>query len=252
MADLTAGQKINVVTSTTHMHECPEVSEAEAVVVTIPEDRVVEEGEFGLFDGFFGVALNGSEDGSEDGVVVQIKFAEYETDQIDTADSFLKGTEMYWNPGQQEFDEAAEAAVSDITYSDTGSTMITNLETALDTLLGAGNYTVAEEDGVTEEYSITIDTNLGEVRLTADLSGLTGSGDVSFERTQAYSGDNDTAEVYTLIVGNATGSDLELSIEFLYAGRVSVKKDSDDIVWFILAPMQPLDTPAIDITETLS
>lgn len=251
MPDLTAGQKINVVSTTTYMMERAEVSEAEAVVVTVPEDRVVEEGDFGLFDGFLGVALNESEAGSEDEVVIQIKYAEYETDQVDADDDFLKGTEMYWNPGLQEFDEATGVAVSDITYNATGATMISNLETALDTLVGAGNYTVAEEDDTDEVYSITFDIDLGEVRLTGDLSGLTGSGDVSLERTQAYSGDDGNAEVWTLTVGNATGSDIELSIEFLYAGRVSVAKDSDGVVWFILAPMQPLDEPDNDITETL-
>ena len=75
------------------------VSDGKSVRVTVPANTVIEAGKFYLLDGFLGVAFQSVTTGSGQTaeVILNIEQAEYETDQIDTSQTFAKGTLIYWN-----------------------------------------------------------------------------------------------------------------------------------------------------------
>ena len=85
------------------------VSDGKSVRVTVPGNTVIEAGKFYLLDGFLGVAFQSVTTGSGQTaeVILNIEQAEYETDQIDTSQTFAKGTLIYWNAAGKRFTENA-------------------------------------------------------------------------------------------------------------------------------------------------
>jgi len=87
------------------------VSDGKSVRVTVPKNTVIEAGKFYLLDGFLGVAFQSVTTGAEETaeVVLNIEQAEYETDQIDTSQTFDfdKGTLIYWNAANNRFTETS-------------------------------------------------------------------------------------------------------------------------------------------------
>lgn len=80
-----------------------------SVVVTVPENTVIEQGKFYLLGGFLGMALQSvtTGPGQTAKVVLEIEPAEYETDQIDPAGTFAEGTPIYWDAANARFTELA-------------------------------------------------------------------------------------------------------------------------------------------------
>lgn len=80
-----------------------------SVVVTVPENTVIEQGKFYLLDGFLGMALQSvtTGPGQTAKVVLEIEPAEYETDQLDPAGTFNVGARIYWDAVNQRFTEVA-------------------------------------------------------------------------------------------------------------------------------------------------
>ena len=76
------------------------ISDGKSVKVTVPENTTIEAGKFYLLDGFFGCAMQSVTTGvgQTAEVVLNIEPAEYETDQINTADAFAKGSLVYYDP----------------------------------------------------------------------------------------------------------------------------------------------------------
>jgi len=232
--DLYAGQRINVVDSTEHMHTRPEVGEWDAIAVTVPEGTAITATEPALIQGFFGFALQDSCEDDKDTIGLQMKPAEYEVgeDQIDDSKDFLKGEDVYWDQGNKELTTESALWETAIDHSDTPATMISNLETALDALGFEDQYEIDEEN---EVYTITFDISAGETRLIADLDGLSVTGEVTFERTQDYDPDEGDEEIWVLDMDDGTGGDFDLGVDPLWVGVVSVEKDDDNVVWFLLA-----------------
>lgn len=76
------------------------ISDGKSVKVTVPENTTIEAGKFYLLDGFFGCAMQSVTTGAGETaaeVVLDIEQAEYETDQIKTADDFNKGDVVYYD-----------------------------------------------------------------------------------------------------------------------------------------------------------
>ena len=80
------------------------VSDGKSVRVTVPENTVIEAGKFYLLDGFLGAAFQSVTTGTGAAeVILNIEQAEYETDQIDTSQTFAKGTLIYWDGTNKRF-----------------------------------------------------------------------------------------------------------------------------------------------------
>jgi len=76
-------------------------SDGKSVKVKVPGSAKIEAGKFYLLDGFLGCAMQSVETsavGTAE-VILNIEQAEFETDQIDTAQNqnFAKGTLIYWD-----------------------------------------------------------------------------------------------------------------------------------------------------------
>lgn len=86
------------------------VSDGKSVRVTVPENTVIEAGKFYLLDGFLGCAFQSVTTGAGETaeVVLNIEQAEYETDQIDTSQTFAKGTLIYWDGTNKRFTETSQ------------------------------------------------------------------------------------------------------------------------------------------------
>jgi len=233
MTDLYAGQRWNFVSETEHPHPRAEVGEWDAIAVTIPEGREVDEGDFIFIGGFFGVALQASKADSEDSIGVQMKPAEYETDQVasDNTDDFEKGADIFFDPVKEEFSED-EDDWETISH-DTGATMVASIESGLEALgFDSDDFTVAHAGD--EVFTIAFDESVGTTRFTMSLDSLTGTGEVSFEKTQDYDVYEEEGEEWSVDIDNATGGSLLIGIEGLWAGKVTVAQDTDDVFWFIL------------------
>jgi len=87
------------VPSTGHNIGYGKISDGKSVKVTVPKSTKIEAGKFYLLDGFLGCAMQSVETGAEKTaeVILNIEQAEYETDQIDTSQTFAKGTLIYWD-----------------------------------------------------------------------------------------------------------------------------------------------------------
>ena len=88
------------VPSSVHNIGYGKISDGKSVKVTVPESTKVEAGKFYLLDGFLGCAVQSVETaaGETAEVVLNIEQAEYETDQINAADTFAKGSLVYYDP----------------------------------------------------------------------------------------------------------------------------------------------------------
>jgi len=88
------------------------VSDGKSVRVTVPKNTTIEAGKFYLLDGFLGCAFQSVTTGAEETaeVILNIEQAEYETDQIeiDTLQTFDKGTLIYWNAAGKRFTETSD------------------------------------------------------------------------------------------------------------------------------------------------
>ena len=85
------------------------VSDGKSVRATVPENTVIEAGKFYLLDGFLGAAFQSVTTGAGETaeVILNIEQAEYETDQIDTSQTFNKGTLLYWDGTNKRFTETS-------------------------------------------------------------------------------------------------------------------------------------------------
>ena len=86
------------------------VSDGKSVRVTVPGNTVIEAGKFYLLDGFLGAAFQSVTTGAGETaeVILNIEQAEYETDQIDTSQTFAKGTLIYWDDSGKRFTETSD------------------------------------------------------------------------------------------------------------------------------------------------
>ena len=85
------------------------ISDGKSVKVTVPGNTKIEAGKFYLLDGFFGCAMQSVETGAGKTaeVVLNIEQAEFESDQINTSETFAKGTLIYWDDTNKQFTETA-------------------------------------------------------------------------------------------------------------------------------------------------
>ena len=86
------------------------VSDGKSVRVTVPVNTTIEAGKFYLLDGFLGAAFQSVTTAGETAeVILNIEQAEYETDQIDTSQTFNfnKGTLIYWDTASKKFTETS-------------------------------------------------------------------------------------------------------------------------------------------------
>ena len=81
------------------------ISDGKSVRVTVPANTTIEAGKFYLLDGFLGCAFQSVTTGE---VILNIEQAEYETDQIDTSQTFAKGTLIYWDGTNKRFTETSQ------------------------------------------------------------------------------------------------------------------------------------------------
>lgn len=82
------------------------ISDGKSVDVTVAASSGVNAGEFAVIDGFFGLALktvNAEKNTTGEVIALQIEQAEYITDQIDTAKTFTKGSELYFDQATKKF-----------------------------------------------------------------------------------------------------------------------------------------------------
>lgn len=93
------------VPSSVHNIGYGKISDGKSVKVTVPVSTKVEAGKFYLLDGFLGCAVQSvtTEARETAEVTLNIEAAEYETDQIDTADAFNKGDKVYWDDANKRF-----------------------------------------------------------------------------------------------------------------------------------------------------
>jgi len=85
------------------------VSDGKSVRVTVPGNTVIEAGKFYFLDGFLGCAFQSVTTGAGENaeVILNIEQAEYETDQIDTSQTFARGTLIYWDGTNKKFTETS-------------------------------------------------------------------------------------------------------------------------------------------------
>lgn len=87
------------------------LSDGKAVKVTVPVSTTIVAGDFYDLDGFVGMAMESltTDASTTSEVALEVALYEYETSQIDTAQTFAKGTAVYWDATANEFTETATA-----------------------------------------------------------------------------------------------------------------------------------------------
>ena len=97
------------VPSSVHNIGYGKISDGKSVKVTVPVSTTITAGKFYLLDGFLGCAFQSVTTGAGETaeVVLNIEQAEYETDQINTADDFNVGDLVYWDDTNKQFTETA-------------------------------------------------------------------------------------------------------------------------------------------------
>lgn len=99
---------INVVPSTKYSAAYFKVSDGKSVKVTVPASSgAIAAGTFQMYDGFLGIAMQDlvNDDVNAQELILNIEAAEYETDQINAAETFAKGTKIYWDQNNKWFTE---------------------------------------------------------------------------------------------------------------------------------------------------
>lgn len=100
--------EMNYVSYTKYQQGRAKIGDGKSVKVTVPAGSgAITAGEFYYFDGVVGVAMQSLEndDVNDQDLILQVELAEYETDQIDTSQSFSKGTRIYWDTDNNRFTE---------------------------------------------------------------------------------------------------------------------------------------------------
>lgn len=134
------------------------MSNGKSVKVAVPESTVIEAGKFYLLNGFLGCAAQSvtTATGETSEAVLSLENAEYETDQINAAEAFGKGSMIYWDAGNKRF---------------------TNTPTAL----YAGRVTVAKDDNnviwfiLSSNPEVDVDDELKEFLQNSVQTGLLAS-----------------------------------------------------------------------------
>ena len=92
------------VPSSVHNIGYGKISDGKSVKVTVPVSTKIEAGKFYLLDGFLGCAMQSVETGAGETaeVVLNIEQAEFETDQINTANNFDVGDLVYWDDSNKQ------------------------------------------------------------------------------------------------------------------------------------------------------
>lgn len=99
------------VPSTVYNAARAKISDGKSVKITVPENTTVEASKFYLLGGFFGAAMQSAktEAGETAEVILNIEQAEYETNQINTAQDFAAGTVIYWDAAAGKLTETETA-----------------------------------------------------------------------------------------------------------------------------------------------
>lgn len=86
------------------------VSDGKSVELQITGSKSIESGKFYLLDNFLGAAVQSVNLGAGEkaNVILTIEPAEYETDQINTAELFPLGTELFWDKTNNYFTSTVE------------------------------------------------------------------------------------------------------------------------------------------------
>lgn len=97
------------VPSTTYQQGYFKASDGKSVRVVVPENSDIKAGQLVLLDGFVGFSTKTvkTEAGQTAETVLTIEQAEYETDQINTANAFAKGDKIYWDAATKKLTTAA-------------------------------------------------------------------------------------------------------------------------------------------------
>lgn len=102
--------EMNYVSYTKQQLARSKVSDGKSVKVSVPTGSgAITAGNFYYFDGFLGVAMRSLENDAANvqELILQIEAAEYETDQINDAQDFNKGTRIFWDNDNKRFTETA-------------------------------------------------------------------------------------------------------------------------------------------------
>lgn len=85
------------------------VSDGKSVRVSVPENTTIQQGDFVLLDGFFGLAVQQAVTGAGEtrDIILNVEQGEYETSQITAADDFAKGDPVYWDAATGKLTTAA-------------------------------------------------------------------------------------------------------------------------------------------------
>lgn len=89
------------------------VSDGRSIKVTVPQNTTVTAGNFVLLDGLLGLAIQSVTTGAGEtkNVVLNVEPGEYETSQINTAETFAVGSMVYWDATNKRFTTTATSNV---------------------------------------------------------------------------------------------------------------------------------------------
>jgi predicted RecA/RadA family phage recombinase len=87
------------------------ISDGKSVKATVPENTTITAGKIYLLDSFLGVAMESvtTGAGATAEVTLSLEEAEYETDQINAAEAFAKGADIYWDSNNKRLTITATA-----------------------------------------------------------------------------------------------------------------------------------------------
>lgn len=85
------------------------ISDGLSIKVTVPQNTVVNQGDFVFLDGVLGLAMQAVTTGVGETkpLVLLVEPGEYETSQINTAEAFNKGDKVYWDATNKRFTTTA-------------------------------------------------------------------------------------------------------------------------------------------------
>ena len=85
------------------------ISEGRSVKVTVPQNTVINQGDFVLLDGFLGLAVQAVTTGVGETkpLALNIEPGEFETSQINAADAFAAAAKAYWDAANKRFTTTA-------------------------------------------------------------------------------------------------------------------------------------------------
>lgn len=90
------------------------ISDGQSVKGVVPASTIIIAGNFYKLSGVIGIAFQGvvTEAGETSEVALGMDLAEYETSQIDVADAFARGNDVYFDPATLLFNSVAEGAAA--------------------------------------------------------------------------------------------------------------------------------------------